>query len=295
MRFDFAAADLFLAYLKGEASAEEVLGHPAYATVCEHAAHFGGATISPRSIEGGLEGLPSPFYGLASVRDNLHHIHKLKKYLADVAVGWESTAADELRVLLPQSDTDSIVVYPIIGYDAGIGMSDKVCMNLNYKPYHRAPEEFLNTVIHESFHVLHERIHGRARVRGLTSITQWRTLCLWMLQNEGVAVYAPYAMRQRRGTPVYRDNPLELDYAYLAGDLDIDPLSERFRAALELLSRADVADDERMLAIFGTERLTYRVGSVLARRIRESMGPERLTQAIMMHPDAYWQSYAHLL
>ncbi|HSL93953.1 MAG TPA: DUF5700 domain-containing putative Zn-dependent protease [Bacillota bacterium] len=295
MKFDFSAVEVFQAYLQGSSSAEEVLAHPAYRAVCEHASHFGGVTISPRNIEQGLQGLPSPFYGLSSVRENLPDICRLKTFLGAVAAAWAATAAEELRSLLPGADTDSIVVYPIIGYDAGIGLSGNVCMSLNYKPYHETPDEFLSTMIHEGFHVLYERMHGRARIHGLTSRRQWREVCLSMLQNEGLAVYAPYAMRQRLGYGVRRNNPMQLDYAYLTGDLDIDPLTKKLCLALDLLDREDVSDNERLEAIFGPERLTYRVGSVLARRIDEGMGSGELAQAITIPPGKYWQSYAHLL
>ena len=295
MRFDFSGAELFLAYLRGGLSADAVLDHPAYTAVCEHASHFGGVTISPSSIKQGLQGLPSPFYGLGSVSENLPAIRQLMTYLNAVAVEWAAVAEQELHSLLPQADTSSIVIYPIIGYDAGIGISDKVCMSLNYKPYQITPEEFLSTVIHEGFHVLHERLHGRARVHGLTSASEWRELCLWMLQNEGLAVYAPYSLRQRRGFSMSLENPMQLDYAFLSGDKNIDPLTENFRTVLELLSRNDISDEERLEAIFGTKRLTYRVGGVLARRISENMGAKALTQAITMPPEAYWQAYAHFL
>jgi hypothetical protein len=294
MRFDFTGADLFLAYLRGDVSAREVLEHPAYAIVCQHANHFGGVSISPRSLEQGLQGLSSPFYGLSSVRDNLPQIHKLITELAEAATDWAATAADELSSLLPDMDTDGIVVYPIIGYDAGIGLSEAVCMNLNYRLYHEMPEEFLSTLIHEGFHVLHQRIHGLAQVHELTSASQWRDLCLMMLQNEGLAVYAPYPMRQRRGYSG-GNSPMQLDYSYLNGDLDIGPLTAKFCSVLDLLSGDSVSDEERLEAIFGADRLLYRVGSVLAKRVKDTLGASALASATKMPPETYWQTYAHLI
>lgn len=295
MRFDFSAVDLFLDYLAGRHSVDEVLNHPAYATVREHARHFGGVELAPEHVEQGLSGLPSPLYGLGTVRDSLDKIRNLREYLPHTAETWSTLAGKELRSLLPQADTDSIVVYPIIGYDAGIGLSDKVCMNLAYPPYRDTPTEFLSTMIHEGFHVLYERIHGRARVHGLVSPQEWRGLCLSMLQNEGLAVYAPYQLRLRHGYGVNPDIPMQRDYAYLSGKLDSRCLVEDFHARLALLDRGDIPESVRFEAVFGSSRLTYRVGGILVQRVDQAMGRRALSEAIMMPPEEYWQKYHHLL
>jgi hypothetical protein len=54
---------------------------------------------------------------------------------------------------------ESVAIYPIIGYDMGIVLDNAVCLNVNWLPYWREPEEILYYTIHEITHVFYERHH----------------------------------------------------------------------------------------------------------------------------------------
>lgn len=295
MRFDFSGADIFLAYLAGDGNLQDILSHPAYQTVAEHSLRYGGTIIDEQSIQNGLAGRDSAFYGLSTVQENLPYIRALRAYLVEVAPLWQKLAVSELRQLLPDEPCDDIVIYPIIGYDAGIGLSRKVCMSLNLRLYQHSPREFLSTLIHEAFHVVYETIHGKRNLACLEGSASWRKLYLTMLQNEGCAVYAPLMLRERLDYPVETSNPLQQDYALLSRPEQLKPYVDKFTAALRVVETEPLSKRQYMDLIFSPDRLTYRVGSLLAKRIVEIHGLSTLTDAIYLSGEAFYEEYGHLL
>lgn len=295
MRFDFGGADIFLAYLAGDGNLQDILSHPAYQAVAEHALRYGGNMIDEQSIREGLAGRDSAFYGLSSVQENLPYIRALRAYLVEVAPLWQELAVSELRQLFPDEPCDDIIIYPIIGYDAGIGLSRKVCMSLNLRLYQYCPREFLSTVIHEAFHVVYETIHGKLNLSCLDGSASWRRLYLTMLQNEGCAVYAPLMLRERLGYPVEASHPLQQDYALLSRPEQLKPYVDKFTASLHVLETDPLSRSECMNLIFSPDRLTYRVGSLLAKRIVESHGLSALTEGIYLSGEVFYEKYGPLL
>ena len=296
MKFDFTGAHIFLAYLEGNGSVEEVLSHPAYRVVCHHADHWGGAVIDEKALLDGLEGKDSPFYGLSNTHQNIQAIEALLEHVQQHADHWSRSASDELKRLLPREDVESITVYPIIGYDVGIGLSDSVCMSLNSSFYQKNPQEFLSTMIHEGFHVLYERIHGGPRLDSLTSQEQWRSLFLTMLQNEGFAVYAPLKLRQERGYTMDTGHPLHRDYAQLYEPHAMAESISLFQRSLETITHGPLLDHHEYLQmIFGPQRLTYRVGCELMRRIESVHGFKALQQAVYFSGTNIYAQYGGLL
>jgi len=296
MQFDFSGAYIFLSYLAGKTTVEEVLNHPAYRVVCHHADHWNSTTITGKDIEDALAGLDSPFYGLSKVRGNEKKIVNLMNYLEEHAPAWSNTAVLELRRLLPAEDVESIIVYPIIGYDAGIGLSNAVCMNLNFSIYHDHHPEFLSTMIHEGFHVIYERIHGGRAIRSINNTEDWLTLFMNMLQNEGYAVYAPIKMREGKGYPIVAGNPLQNDYALLQQPHKLQPLLIDFWSAHESITYSSVLTREDYLnLIFGPKRITYRIGCEIIRRIEQAYGYAEVQKAVYHTGKEFFANYSHLI
>jgi len=296
MKFDFSGAQVFLSYLRGQGSLGDILSHPAYRAVCRHADHWGGSIIDEEAVLNGLKGNDSPFYGLSTVHQNLPEIEKLLAYVQQHSEDWSASAARELEKLLPQEDIKSITVYPIIGYDAGIGLSDSICMSLNCSLYHSNPDEFLSTIVHEGFHVIYERIHGGPRLDSLSTPAQWRSMFLSMLQNEGFAVYAPLDLRQTRNYPILEEHPLRKDYALLQDPAAMVKSIALFQKNLKTITHSPLLSrDEYLSLLFGPERLTYRVGCELIRRVEEAYGYEAVQQAVYLTGTGFYERYEKLL
>ncbi len=191
MQLDFSGAEIFLDYRDGNASAEQVLAHPAYRTVARHGQLFG-SPIGPSDLDRAMNGEPSPFYGLEKLSGRIGQVRRLLDLLRRDGEAYLANAQAELSRLFPGEDLD-IVVYPIIGYDMGIGLDGAVCMNANHGPYLAEPQEFLFYLIHECVHVIYERSHHVPALVEVESPAEWLAYFRLWLQNEGYAVYAPCA------------------------------------------------------------------------------------------------------
>jgi hypothetical protein len=303
IQFDFSGVDLFLAYLNGHAALEEVLEHPAYQAVRLHMERFsnllsarerGGqppvpAGFTAEDVEKALKGKRSPFHGLEGLEAKLPGIKAFLKLLWERSPEWSETIQQTLAGLLPE-ETGEITVYPILGYDMGIGLNGAACLNLNCEAYLDEPEEFLFYAIHECIHVVYERHHHIAPLRQVTSPAEWRSYFNLWVQNEGYAVYAPLKLRMERG----RLN--ERDYRVL---FEAEEMAKHRRALVRILDRFDrdqsLSPEQYLKFCFGPRRLTYRVGADLIRRIEQAEGLEAVRQAFYLEADEFMRSNRHLL
>ncbi len=203
MQIDFSGVQQFLAYLNGQVPLGQVLDHPAYKTVSRHAQMFGGG-ITVQDVETALAGKPSPFYGLKRLKDNLSSIMTLLDLLDERQAEWCATIEAELQYLFPDEPLN-ITIYPILGYDMGIGLDGLVCMNLNCAAYLEVPLEFLFYALHECVHVIYERSHHLPTLPEVRTPAEWRSYFNLWTQNEGFAVYGPLRLREKLGGLGERD------------------------------------------------------------------------------------------
>ncbi len=284
MKLDFSAAQLFLSLLAGQAEIEAVFEHPAYRAVQLHARRFGSG-LGPQDLVQALQGQPSPFYGMDGLSERLPSIRTFLEKLHQEGGSWLEVIQQTLSELFPQEDLD-ITIYPILGYDMGIGLEEVVCQNCNVASYLAEPSEFFFYTIHECAHVLYERSHAIPPLSAVVSPTAWRSYFNLWFQNEGFAVFAPLRLRQERGRLEERDyrvlyNPAELEKQRLA--------FWEVLAALD--SGRPLTREEYLEACFGDRRLTYRLGCELLRRIEKSLGREAVRQAFYLEGDEFMERY----
>ena len=288
IRFDFSGAEQFLAGLEGRISPEQVFAHPAYQTVALHARMFG-VGLNAVDVENALAGKPSPFYGLVGFLPNLPRVAHLLSYLRQQAAEWSAVIEFELRALFPDEKLN-ITIFPILGYDMGIGLDGSVCMNLNCPTYLNEPLEFLFYAIHECAHVLYERRHPIPILADINTPAEWHSYFNLWTQNEGFAVYAPLRLREKL------ENLNERDYQVLwdGPALEFHRL-EYFFALGQLLDETPLEREAYLEICFGDRRLTYRLGCELLRRIEHTHGLTTVQQAFFMAGDEFMERYKYLL
>lgn len=288
INFDFSGAEIFLSHLRGQIEIGRVLEHPAYQTVTRHAQMFGNC-ICAQHVMNALNGRPSPFYGLDGLSENLSRILSLLEFLHQHAMDWATAIETKLQSLLPNENLD-ITIYPIIGYDMGIGLNSVVCMNLNCASYINEPLEFLFYSIHECTHVMYERHHSIPTLAEVNTPAEWRSYFNLWTHNEGFAVYAALHIREELGHLNERDYQVLFDAAKL----------EHHRLAFLNALESQQSDplllrDEYLEICFGDMRLTYRLGCELLRRIARVHGQESIQQAFLLNSDSFMESYKYLL
>ncbi len=288
MHIDVSGAALFLDYLAGRATAHDVLQHPAYRTVAQHARRYS-TGIAEGDLERALRGQDSPFYGVDGLPERLGDIQALLETIRTEQDSWVQIVQVTLSRLLPEADLN-IAIYPIIGYDMGIGLDGAVCMNCNHSSYLADPREFLFFIIHECMHVVYERCHHVPSLAEVDSPAEWRSYFNLWVQNEGFAVYAPLYLR------LEMDCLHERDYTVVLNPSELDPLRLSFLKVLDMLEQErPLSRDEYLEACFGPMRLTYRIGCELLGRIESIGGVEAVRRAFYLDADRFMGEYRNLL
>jgi hypothetical protein len=288
---------MFLEYLSGAVPAELLLAHPAYAAVRKHSRQTSGVDLGPEQLDAALEGLDSPFFGLRGVRANLQAIREFATAGQQAGPRWAAEVTAELSRFVDSDALDGVVAYPVIGYDAGIGMDEAACLNVNWPVYLERPQEFPYMIAHEVCHVIYKRTRPFPEIaQGLTSgnlsLAGWRELFWRMTQDEGFAVYAPLSLRQRRGHLGNASSPVLYDYVVLYDE----PLLQQHLAwwlqVDEMLADGSPrSPDELAEMVFGQRRLTYRVGCEMVRRIEAAEGLAGVRAAFEMAPASFVAKY----
>lgn len=289
MKIDFSGITLFLRYLEGHCSPQEVLQHPAYQAVCRHADHFSDG-IKIDDLEKAKAGHRSPFYGLTNLQANMTAIHQLLRIIETCQEQWLEMAQIAVSRVFPQETVLDITIYPILGYDMGIGHNGTVSMNLNVPLYLHHPEEFLYFLIHECVHILYERHHPIPRINELRTAVQWRSMFTLMVQNEGYAVYVPWKLRQERGELTHDD------YQVLQNPEELAQHIQAFKEThLHFQLGRSATQSEYLSLVFGPKRLAYRVGAELIHRIEMTMGIDTVMTAFYLSGDEFVTTYQNLL
>jgi hypothetical protein len=179
-----------------------------------------------------------------------------------------------------------------VGYDAGIGFGNSVCMNLNWQPYMAQPEEFLYFLIHEAFHVVYERHHTIPPLDEVRAPEEWLSYFYMWLQNEGYATYAPLSVREESG----HLNDGFGDYRVLSDPGKVKEAITAFSQTVAFLrERRDLTPAEYAEHLFSPWRLTYRVGCELIRRIAHTYGLSEVRCGVNLNGDQFMDRYSHLL
>ncbi len=276
---------MFLEFLAGRVRAADVLAHPAYRTIQAHAELFGDG-LDEQDIEAAAQGRPSPFYGLRDLAARREKIARLAGVLRERREEWLAQAAAALGRLLPGEDLSGITIYPLLGYDMGIGLQGAVCMNLNHTPYLEQPEEFLCYLIHECVHVVYERHHRVLPLQAVNTPAEWLDCFGLFLHNEGFAVYTPWDLRRARG--LLDDG----DYRALEDAPRMAAICADFQSAWRALGAAEGWTREQYLEqVFGDRRLTYRAGAYFIRRVEEKYGMEAVRRAFFLSGREFVEQY----
>lgn len=295
MRFDLSGARAFLDYLEGHRSAEDLLSHPAYRAVSSHIRVFNSQELGPGDIPRGLSGQDSPFYGLEKVRETMPEIQRNLISLETRGERWTEEAGEFLAGLLPGEDPREVTVYPIIGYDVGIGLQGAVVMNLGASLFLEDLEEMRFVMVHEACHVFYSSFHGLPRLQNLRSPEDFWRLFVRMVQDEGFATYAACSFRKEEGYQGRSRSPLVEDYRVLADSRAIARAIGELRGEMEAVRQGEGSPEQHLGRIFSPRRLTYRVGGYLFGQIVARLGQEAAERAFYLDPGQFWASHAGLL
>ena len=294
MKVDYTAANLFLSYCEGDAELEEVWKTKAYKTIRLHADKLKGG-ICKKQIEDVLKGEKTGYYGIGDLKENLNEVRKLMKIIKNNEDKWTGIIEQELERVVPKENVDNITVNPVFGYDIGIGLNNNVCVNLNEQLFFDKPEEFMFIAMHESSHVLYDRINDFPSIDNIQSVDDKITFFNTFFQTEGYAVYTP--LNKRKDEKM--DNTIHFileDYQVMADEEKMkESVSKYDDLKYDLKDSGEWSFEEYMKRCFGKDRLAYRVGGMMVKKIEEKEGIDEVREAFYKKPDDFVNEYNWVL
>ncbi|WP_423744068.1 hypothetical protein V5735_13930 (plasmid) [Haladaptatus sp. SPP-AMP-3] len=159
MQFDYSAAERFLSYVDGEAQLSGVWNHSAYKIARKHAEILG-VPFSREDISDAVDGKQTAFSHVEDIEKTREQVVQLMKYVDANEPNWIVRIERQLKRVTPNEDVSDVPLFLGIGYELGIGLQNGAYLNLNEPLFFRMPRQLLYVAIHESSHVLYDRVHS---------------------------------------------------------------------------------------------------------------------------------------
>ncbi len=257
---------------------ERLAGLPAVEHILAHARNFDYDVPkqSPRSL---VEALLAPPGTEAS---RVAACAEATAYFAGPMLADPHWVADTLAYL-PAGYRFHGTLFLTFGYDIGVAFDRNASLNCTH-PHFGRPRELLYYAIHELHHVGFMAYHAPPRIAGVKTCADLRALVEYSTQLEGMAVLAAYHRRRDEGALTDDGDYVALgDERRMGADVasyfaDYDDLKGRGTQPADAAAWAVV---ERMSS---GERLWYRVGAHMARRIEALDGRGALVDLIAQGP-----------
>jgi hypothetical protein len=260
-----------------------------------------------------LAELPATSHLLAHARQFDYDVPKdsaasLARHLLSRSAGHEAAIGRSLRFFMgdllgdPHWVDDTLRYLPadfrfhghlflVAGYDIGVALAPDASLNAAHAHFDGHPRELLYYAIHELHHVGFMTYSPPPRISDLKTCADVVKLVEYSTALEGTAVLAAFDRRSR-------EHALDADQDYVA--LGDDARMARDEALyfedLEYLKRrgAEPADSSALAVaerMSGGERLWYRVGARMARRIEHVNGRQALVALITREPTRLADTY----
>ena len=298
MEFDETPAEWFLSYADGDRPLDAVWGHPAYRDVVQPHADLLGRDLDREAVRAAMDGRDTAFGDVSALAENRAEVESLLSLVEDRAADWVAVADSQLERITPEAELSEVPVYLAIGYEFGIGLGDGAFVDVNEPLFFQEPRQLLYVAIHESSHVLYDRVHGFSEELGAADLTPAGDQELafeTLFHTEAYATFTPLSLRRDDDALGRRDHLVCADYAVLDDDDRLADLVAEYDAFRERLAAEGVAPAALLEKVFGPSRLPYRVGCVLLDRLERTRGIDAVRRGFHLDPATFLSEYDHVL
>lgn len=297
MNIDLTAVRLFIDYLKNKEDINTVLNHDAYKTIINHW-NYNNEEIDKKVIIKSLNMRKNNFYGFYHKEllfNKLYKIEKLIEIINENESKWIEIVKNIYFDFFSKDLLENIIIYPIIGYDIGIGFNGNVCLNIYNNLYIDNPTEILYWIIHESFHVLYVKFHYIKPLKKIENENEWVDLFKLYIQNEGFAVYFPLKIRKKNKHIYNKYHNSIKDYSIILDKNQIEVLIRDFFITFEKIKQEKLSKEEKINNLFCEKRFSYRIGCEIICRIENKYGISEVKNSIFLSPNDFFNKYIYLL
>ncbi|WP_264822452.1 hypothetical protein [Halocatena marina] len=297
MEIDYSAAKQFISYVDNESTISEVWNHPAYEIARTHAALLG-RDLSREDITEAMTENQTVFSTGENLEDNREDIIQLINHIHANESNWTEQVDQQLKRITPDENVSNLSLFLAIEYELGIGLQQGAYVNLNEPLFLQQPRQLLYTAIHESSHVLYDRVHNFSTELGLDTLNSrenQQTIFYTLVHSEGYATYTPLKLRTSDGNVGKHNHLICEDYRVLTEEPQLRQFVQEYDSFRETLQEASVARETLMSRIFGGSRLPYRIGCLLLDGIEKKQRLEEVQNAFYMEPETFVREYDWIL
>lgn len=282
MKVDYSFIETFLKIIDGKMDSYDLESNVGFQTIISHAL-LTGNNFNIKNIDDAVKGKSDRAYGLRNLLENVERIKALYKMLRSHEKEWLKEVRMNIEKLFRGIDHDMTTVYLVIGYDIGIGINKKVCVNLNSEICLQDYRELISIIIHETAHTYYESIH-RSILDDfkLETPSDMKRLLDNAIQYEGVGVFSAEEYRVKNNLP-QTGSRIQEDYQILTDNSKGLKLLEEYKELAKDLKDGDLNDAQEFLRrCFGESKLPHRLGYSIFTEINKAKGIKGVKEAIRM-------------
>lgn len=291
MKVDYSYIETFFKSIDGKADVSELESNVGFRTVMIHA-HRTSNNFNIKDIENAIKGISDKAYGLRNVLKNSKRIKALYRILKTQENEWLKEVKTYVGRLFNDIDYEITTIYPIIGYDIGIGINRNVCVNLNSELCLKDYRELISIIIHEVTHTYYESIHGSIldsfKIETQADMTN---LLNKAIQYEGAGIFSAEEYRVKNNLPD-TGSRIQEDYIVLTDkDKRVELMREYKELSKDLMSGKLEDKQEFFQRGFGQSKLAHRLGYSIFTEINEARGIDGVREAINMSNEDFVVKY----
>jgi len=268
LKYDFTFAEIAIQLLESGNSdyIKAISETDAAKHIVNHATYFSGYTGSAFELMSEL---------LTTIEKE--SLHMIVRNIAFVREYIENKAVSVAMQFLPMETAFFGSIFFTCGYDIGVAFGENCSLNIAHPKFLSDMRELMYYAIHEIHHVGFIKCKGGA-IPSLSISTrgEMADLIAYLTHMEGMATYAPYALREQNNA-LNNDN----DYVILQNS---SQLIEHMREYLDIFGHFDNARDkilseedwQKLGVLSDVKRLWYIIGAHMARTIDKRFGREHL-------------------
>lgn len=282
MKIDYSYIETFFKIIDKRTDISELESNGGFQTIITHAEKTGN-DFSLKDIEDAIKDINDEAYGLRNLLKNIERIKTLYKTLKIQEKEWLKEVKFYVGKLFSDIDYEVTTIYPVIGYDIGIGLNRNVCVNLNSEICLKDYRELISIIIHETTHTYYEAIHGSILdCFKIDTLVDMKNLINNAIQYEGAGIFSAEEYRVKNNL-LDTGSPIQEDYKILTNkDKRVELLHEYKELSNDLMSGRLQDKEEFVKRGFGQSKLTHRFGYSIFTEINEVNGIEGVKEAINM-------------
>lgn len=291
MQVDYSYIETIFRIIEEGLDIHELENNEGFQTVIDHA-QLTGNEFSIKNVEDAIKGVNDNAYGLRNLLNNIERIKDLYELFKEQEDKWLKEVVKHIEKLFVDANHKVTKIYPVIGYDIGIGLNNKVCINLNSEILLQDYRELISIIIHESSHTYYESIHGSIlELLKIKTPMDMKNLLNSAIQYEGVGIFSAEEYRTVNNLPK-TGSPIREDYNISINDKSYMELFEEYKKLARDLINGDIKDSEEFMSrCFGELKLTHRLGYSIFSEINRKRGIRGVRDAIKMSNENFAEEF----